>query len=272
MAALTPVTIESSPLDDAYHAPSITPDSLRRSLSTASITRSSSQLLSPSAFVRPRAPPLKSGSRAQQVPAGAQAGFASAASLLRDQSDAEDTRAGDANGNETLAPPDTVEGRRGSGSVAKSAGKLTKPKKTPKSMKPSVTTDAGPESPHFESFLESKESPSISCAKESETSHLDQGKPPREAITSRRPSINISEYSFDGAPALNQAPLPTKDELVSKKVVRKRASKTANTGDAPAAKKARKCKAKSEAIILDSDEQRRHLLKQYPLLRVTPRL
>ena len=34
MAARTPVTIESSPLDDAYHPPSITPDSLRRSVST----------------------------------------------------------------------------------------------------------------------------------------------------------------------------------------------------------------------------------------------
>jgi len=254
MAARTPVTIESSPLDDAYHAPSITPDSLRRSVSTSSITRSSSQLLSPSAFVRPRAQPLKSGSRAQQVPAGAQAGFASAASLLKEQSDAGNARAAHVTGAEAIASPGNVQGMKGSDSAAKSAGKLTKPKKTPRTRKPSVTTDIGPESPRFDSFLQSKEGPSKSLSKKSKAPHVDPVKPPKEAITSRRPSMNLSEYSFDGALAPAQPPLPTKDGPAPKKVVRRRTSKTANTGDAPMAKKPRKGKAKSEAIIPDSDE------------------
>ncbi|GAB7329770.1 hypothetical protein MBLNU13_g01500t1 [Cladosporium sp. NU13] len=254
MAARTPVTIESSPLDDAYHAPSVTPDSLRRSVSTNSITHFSSQLLSPSAFVRPRAQPLKSGSRAQQVPAGAQTGFASAASLLKEHSEAEDARAGYVSGAEVLAPPGNVQRSKGSDPTAKSAGKLTKPKKTPRTRKPSVTVDIGPESPHFDSFVEPKEGPSKSLPKTSRAPHVDPVRSPTEAITSRRPSINLSEYSFDGAPAPAQPPLPTKDGPAPKKVVRKRASKTANTGDAPVAKKSRKGKAKSEAIILDSDE------------------
>ena len=253
MAARTPVTIESSPLDDAYHAPSITPDSLRRSVSSNSITRSSSQLLSPSAFVRPRAQPLKSGSRAQQVPAGAQAGFASAASLLKEQSDAEDVRASYVSGAEVLAPPGDVQGGK-SDSTARSAGKLTKPKKTPRTRKPSVTTAIGPESPRFDSFFEPKDGPSKSLLKKSKAPHVDTVRSPTEANTSRRPSINLSEYSFDGIPAPPQPPPPTKDGPAPKKDVRKRTTKTANTGDAPVAKKPRKGKAKSEAIILDSDE------------------
>lgn len=254
MAARTPVTIESSPLDDAYHAPSNTPDSLRRSVSTTSTTRSSSQLLSPSALVRPRAQPLKSGSRAQQVPAGAQAGFASAASLLKEQSDSDEVRAAIFSGAEVLVPSGNVHGRERSNSTAKSAGKLTKPKKTPSTRKPSVTTDIGPESPRFDSFLESKEGASKSLSKKSKAPHFDTVKPHEEAITSRRPSLNLSEYSFDGAPAPAQPPLPTEDEPAPKKIVRKRTSKTANNGDTPAAKKPRKGKAKSESIILDSDE------------------
>ena len=84
MAARSPVIIESSP-DQAYPAPSITPDNARPSGNTASTSRSSPQLLSPSAFTRPRAQLLKSGSKAQQVPAGAHAGFASAASIWKVQ-------------------------------------------------------------------------------------------------------------------------------------------------------------------------------------------
>jgi hypothetical protein len=254
MAARTPVTIESSPLDDAYHDPSITPDSLRRSVSTTSITRSSSQLLSPSAFVRPRAQPLKSGSRAQQVPVGAQAGFASAASLLKEQSDAEDARAALVSGSDILASPGNARARRESDSAAKSAGKLTKPKKTPRSRKPPATTGAGSGSPRFDSFLDPKDGPSKPLAKESKTSHVDLVKSPGEGVTSRRPSISLSEYSFNGAPVAAQPPLPAKDGPAPKKAVRKRASKTANTTDAPVVKKPRKSKAKSEAIILDSDE------------------
>lgn len=253
MAARTPVTIESSPLDDAYHPPSITPDSLRRSLSTNSITRSSPQLLSPSTFVRPRVQPLKSGSRAQQVPAGAQAGFASAASIWKDQSKTENAWVGHGSGTEHLASPDHVRQRGESGPATKSAGKLTKPKKTPKSKNPSVTADTGPESPRFDSFVKLKEGPSKSHAKRSEHPQLNTAELPGKAIESRRPSVNLSEYSFNAESAPAQPPLPAKDVSATKKAVRKRASKT-ETANAPVTKKPRKCKAKSEAIILDSDE------------------
>jgi hypothetical protein len=264
MAARTPVTIESSPAYDAYQPPSITPDSLRRSVSTTSITRSSPQLLSPSAFLRPRTQPLKSGSRAQQVPTGAQAGFASAATLLKEQSDAEDARVENGSVTGSPAPPANAQARRGSNVAPKSAGKLTRPKKTPKSGKSSLKTEDGPESPRFDSFLESRNGPSKSHAKDSGTSRVNSVKPPGEAITSRRPSMNIFEYSFSGDIAPAQPSPPTKDVQVIKKVVRKRVSKTTETGGAPVAKKSRKCKAKSEAIILDSDEPEEALAEASP--------
>jgi len=263
MAAQTPVTIESSPLYDAYQAPSITPDSLRRSVSTTSITRSSPQLLSPSTFVRPQAQTLKSGSRAQQVPAGAQAGFASAASLLKEQSDAEDVRAIHVAGN--------AQGRRATVPATKSAGKLTKPKKTPKSRKPSVT-DASPGSPRFDSFLESRERPSMPLAQNSEAPHVNIVESPLEAVTSRRPSINLSEYSFNGRPAPAPPSLPVQDVQANEKVIRKRTNKTTDSGNGPVAKKPRKCKAKSEAIILDSDEPEEALVEAKPAGTIEPTL
>lgn len=78
----------------------------------------------------------------------------------------------------------------------------------------------------------------------------------------RRPSVSLSAYSFHGdsapAPAVHAnmgAPQP------AKKAVRKRAPRNADAGDALVAKKPRKTKtstskaeAKSEAIILNSDE------------------
>jgi hypothetical protein len=255
MAARSPVTIESSPLVDAYQAPTITPDSLRRSLSTNSITRSSPQLLSPSSFVRPpRVQPPKSGSTAQQVPAGVNAGFASAASIWKGQSKDGDAQEGHGNGIEDLAPTDNVRARGGSEPAAKSAGKLTKPRKAPKARKPSLNADTNPESPRFDSFIELKEGAANLLAKEAEspcarTVHV-QG----DDTGSRRPSINLFEYSFHAEPALDQLQLPAKDETATKKVVRKRANKPAKSCEVPAAKKTRKCTPKSEAIILDSDE------------------
>jgi hypothetical protein len=255
MAARSPVTIESSPLNDTYQAPTITPESVRRSVSTSSITRSSPQLLSPSAFVRPpRVQPLKSGSRAQQVPVGANAGFASAASLWKGQSKDEDAQEGHGKGIEDLAPTDNVRARGGSEQAAKSAGKLAKPKKALKARKSSLNADAGPESPRFDSFIEWKEGAATSLAKEAESPRAGTVDVQGDATGSRRPSINISEYSFHAEPATAQLPLPAKDETATKKTVRRSASKPAKSCEVPATKKTRKCTPKSEAIILDSDE------------------
>ena len=151
MAAPGPVLIESSP-DQAYPAPSITPDNVRPSGNTTSTGRSSPQLLSPSAFTRPRAQLLKSGSRAQQVPTGAHAGFASAASIWKAQ--ANDEQAKSAAEDVTLEAGGTEDAERTS--KTKGAGKLTRPKKTPKPRKTSTTASKGSASPKFDSFIESK--------------------------------------------------------------------------------------------------------------------
>lgn len=261
MAARSPVTIESSPLYDAYQAPSITPDSLRRSVSTNPINQSSPQLLSPSTFLRPRAQPLKSGSRAQQVPAGAHAGFASAASIWKEQGKGEDARGGHGDVVEDSARQGNVQDTGRCDPATKKAGKLTKPRKIPKSRKPSVTADAGPESPRFDSFVKSKEGSSTSLAKHTEMLQAKAIELQEGAVRPRQPSINLSEYSFNADPALAPLNLPAKDDTTTEKTVRKCASKTTKNSEASATKKFRKSKAKSAAIILDSDEPEEALVE-----------
>jgi hypothetical protein len=249
MAAQSPVIIESSP-DQAYPPPSITPDNARPSGNTASTTQSSPQLLSPSAFTRPRPQLLKSGSKAQQVPAGAHAGFASAASIWKVQAEEEQAK-----GNvedETRAKED---GERVSEN--KAAGKLTKPKKTTRPRKSTSNANKGSESPKFDSFIESKANTVAIPAQVSAPgpSLANKENPPRVAATSRRPSINISEYSFNADAAPKQATVGAASGPTAKKTaVRKRASKTDDKAKPPAPKKSRKPKSKSEAIILDSDD------------------
>jgi hypothetical protein len=250
MAARSPVIIESSP-DQAYPVPSITPDNVRPSGNSASTTRSSPQLLSPSAFTRPRAQLLKSGSKAQQVPAGAHTGFASAASIWKVQANEEQVKG-------TVEDEGRMPGEREDGeriSEKNAAGKLTKPKKTTtRPRKSTANANKGSESPKFDSFIESKANANT-VAKGPGTSLANKETSPQVAAISRRPSINISEYSFNADPAPK---LPKVDAAsgpaVKKTAVRKRASKTDDKAKAPAPKKSRKPKSKSEAIILDSDE------------------
>jgi hypothetical protein len=249
MAARSPVIIESSP-DQAYPVPSITPDNVRPSGNSASTTRSSPQLLSPSAFTRPRAQWLKSGSKAQQVPAGAHAGFASAASIWKVQADEEQAKG-------TVEDEGRTAGGMEDGeriSEKKAAGKLTKPKKTTRPRKSPANANKGSESPKFDSFIESKANANT-VAKDPGTSLANKGTSPQGAATSRRPSINVSEYSFnaDAAPTKATAGVAS-GPVVKKTAVRKRASKTDDKAKTPAPKKSRKPKSKSEAIILDSDE------------------
>jgi len=250
MAAPGPVLIESSP-DQAYPAPSITPDNVRPSGNTTSTGRSSPQLLSPSAFTRPRAQLLKSGSRAQQVPTGAHAGFASAASIWKAQ--ANDEQAKSAAEDVTLEAGGTEDAERTS--KTKGAGKLTRPKKTPKPRKTSTTASKGSASPKFDSFIESKATTVALPAKISGPSLANKETPSQVATTSRRPSLDISEHSFHADAAPNH---PTVNEesapAFKKPAVRKRAGKSDDKAKTPASKKPRKPKAKSEAIILDSDE------------------
>ena len=251
MAARSPVIIESSP-DQAYPAPSITPDNARPSGNTASTSRSSPQLLSPSAFTRPRAQLLKSGSKAQQVPAGAHAGFASAASIWKVQAIEEQAKS--AVEDETRS----AGGMEGGAHISekKAAGKLARPKKAPMPRKITATASKGSESPKFDSFIESKANTVAMPAQVSGPSILNKETPPQVAATSRRPSINISEYSFNADTVPKQPAVSAKSAPAAKKTtVRKRASKTDDDkAKVPAPKKSRKPKAKSEAIILDSDE------------------
>jgi hypothetical protein len=253
MAARSPVTIESSPPYDVYLVPSITPDSLRRSRSTNSVTRSSSQLPSPSAFVHPRAQPLKNGSRAQRVPAGANAGFASAASILKGRANGEDVALEHGGGIEDVATGSNGQERGGKDSTEKSTGKLVKPKKAAKSGKASLLADAGPDSLGFDSFMELKQGASKLSAKATGPLHANISELPGNIMDSRRPNLNFSEFSFETDMAPAQLYAPISDETATKKAVRKRASK-ATSREPPATKKTRKSKAKSEAIILDSDE------------------
>lgn len=250
MAARSPVIIESSP-DQAYHAPSITPDNARPSGDTASTTRSSPQLVSPSAFTRPRPQLLKSGSRAQQVPDGAHAGFASAASIWKVQDDEERAKS-------ALEDEVRTAGGREDGepiSETKAAGKLKKPKKASRPRRTSVTASKGSESPKNDSFLESKADTVALLARVSGPSRANKEKPPQVTATSRRPSINIFEYSLNADAVPKQSSVTAENvSAVKKPTVRKRASKPDDKGKAPAPKKPRKPKSKSEAIILDSDE------------------
>jgi hypothetical protein len=251
MAARSPVIIESSP-DQAYPAPSITPDNARPSGNTASTSRSSPQLLSPSAFTRPRAQLLKSGSKAQQVPAGAHAGFASAASIWKVQAIEEQAKS--AVEDETCS----AGGMEGGAHVSekKAAGKPARPKKAPMPRKITATASKGSESPKFDSFIESKANTVAMPAQVSGPSILNKETPPQVAATSHRPSINISEYSFNADTVPKQPAVSAKSAPAAKKTtVRKRARKTDDDkAKVPAPKKSRKPKAKSEAIILDSDE------------------
>ena len=250
MAARSPVIIESSP-DQAYSAPSITPDNACPSGNTASTTRSSPQLLSPSAFTRPRAQLLRSGSKAQQVPVGAQAGFASAASIWKVQ--AIKGQAKGAVEDETRTAGENEVGKHIS--ETKPTGKLARPKKTPRPRNTAATASKGSESPKFDSFIESKSNTVAMPAQVSGPSIANKESPPQVAATSRRPSMSISEYSFNADDAPKQPAVSAKRATATKKpTVRKRAIKTDDKAKTPAPKKPRKTTAKSEAIILDSDE------------------
>lgn len=253
MAAPSPVTIESSPTYEPYQAPSITPDTLRRSASATSITRSSPQLLSPSSFVRPRPQPLKSGSRIQQVPAGAQAGFATASSIWK-QSKAEDTAVENGTGTGDLALVGESRQSERRNAAAKSTGKLMKPKRTLKSGNAAVRTDDTLEHPLADISFDSREKAPKLGTEVSKRPNVEDASTYTDTAQPRRPSLNLSEYSFNADILPAQTPLPAKVVPPTTSVVRKRSSKKTKTGDVPTTKKPRKPKAKSEAIILDSDE------------------
>ncbi|KAM0720361.1 hypothetical protein Q7P37_004497 [Cladosporium fusiforme] len=253
MASRIPVTIESSPSDQIYRVPSITPDTLRRSTSNASLVPSSPQLASPSSFVRPRAPPLKSGSRAQQVPAGANAGFASAANIWRAQEQNTDSAGqfGDAGSN--YAEDGTAERQIRTGQT-KGTGKLSRPKKTPKTRNESGIAPTEPDIVTISNLAEAHDISTAVPGEDGKRSSWDTAPPHKGVTSTRRPSINLSEYSFDAGRTSEELARPSKKAPASPKPARKRAAKKTETGDASTRKKSRKATAKSEAIILNSDE------------------
>lgn len=261
MAARSPVTIESSPPYETYRPPSITPESRSPSANTASVTRSSPNLLSPSAFVRSRPQPLKSGSRKQQVPAGANTGFASATSIWKVQSELEHAERRTLHGEE-----DGDRGHRGQEPLkrtvkTKGTEKLARPKKNRvPGMQPVTGTTEDPEV-RCDSFLNLNETRSAGLVDISQPVTLDEGTPSGDNVAYRRPSINLSEYSFDAKAALAEVPAPSKPAPARKKLARKRASKTTDEKRMSPPKPTWRPKAKSEAIILDSDEPEEMVLE-----------
>lgn len=258
MASRTPVTIESSPPKVVYRAPSIAPDLISRTDGTKPAIPSSPELVSPSSFARPRAPLLKSGSRAQQVPAGANAGFASAANIWRAQEKMEDALAGETKEHRV----EDSERKREEGTAhIKSTGKLARPKKISKARNESVmATTESEDAP----LSEQPEKPSGAVpgkdarrSPRKEASRQDDSAP-------RRPSMDLSRYSFDADRTSERPDVTEKRAPTFRKPARKRPAKSTITGDAPAEKKPRKGKAKSEAIILDSDEAEEALMEEVP--------
>ncbi|KAK6436417.1 5'-flap endonuclease [Oleoguttula sp. CCFEE 5521] len=241
MAACSPISVRFSPAAQLHQVYSVQPESLsRKSSSGSNVEICSPGLPSPSAFVQPRAKQtLKGGSNAQQVPDGAQMGFTIARSLhtlLATVGDKEE---------------DGIAVVREQG--AKGKGKLVRPRKNSRilgevaesSVSPRLAAFAhaeaqyrGTRSPHGPSALRKSTTPSVHAAS-----------PGR----SRTPSISLSEFSFNGNAALAVVS-PTQLALPIKKSRKKTESKFGTSVKPAATKKSRKPMAKSESIILNSDE------------------
>ena len=258
MASRTPVIIGSSPSDETSRVPSITPDAIRHTASNTSAVPSSPQLPSPSTFARPRAPLLKSGSKAQQVPAGANAGFASAANLWRAQEKNDNTLPGDLDGTLDKHAQDGKGKRQDQTTQAKSIGKLSRPKKTFK-----ASTELGTATEASDTALSANPTNSLP-GPGSRRSPSDKASLHEDMPLPRRPSMDLSEFSFDADRTSDKHVAPKKKASATTKPARKRTIKGTEARDASTGKKPRKAEAKSEAIILDSDEPEEATIEARP--------
>lgn len=252
MASQSPVVLDT-PSPASFRIPSVTPQSHRKASKAA--VSSSPGLEDLPTFTKVPAKGFKSGSYAQQVPAGATSGFASAASLWKTQQRFESqffANEGGAIGDASMS---------NCGKAEKSAGKLSKPSKTQKPAKESKHKSGKLRSPSIEQ-VDQGQSVSVATGDDSKTG--------QETI--RKPSISLSEYDFrpderPKSPLPKPAPLKpqkkarqrtTKDGEASKDAVpkkpRKRTARSNDTAKDEPAKKPKKRLAKSESIILNSDE------------------
>jgi hypothetical protein len=242
------VIINTSP-NSPFRVPSITTPSSHRRQNEAINVSSSPSLLSPSAFVRPRAPALKSGSRAQQIPAGVAQGFASAGSLWKsnhfDRPTAEDGVA-----RESQADNDSKEDKRSKNSkeahrrsIKKADGKLVRPKKKRKTEDIILTDTTSTE-------MRDDSSSAYFCPGSVNTANPDKTSAPDgvDAAT----TFSVSEYTFAVPVPESGAGEPEKPSKPSKP--RKRTSKAKKDPNEAGNKHPRKRKAKSASFILNSDE------------------
>lgn len=252
MAAQIPVTIDSSPPNDAYRIPSITPDGIRQGARTEFLPPSSPRLLSPSAFVRPRTQALKSGSRAQKVPTGANAGFSTAASIWKLQSNDQDIQSHRGlHGDETVAVEDKPESEKRK-TRTKASGKLSRLKRTTKAQKDTSSTPRDAQE-HPPAQVDASQQPAIGAAIEIPESHKDPDARYSNILDPNFPYTNPVEQSSDTVATSVKHNAPS-TELPLTNQLRKRAPTDYLPGEKPAPKKPRKSQTKSEAIVLDSDE------------------
>ena len=244
MAAVSPIIVHSSS-PNSFRAPSITPRSSKKLIS------SSPGLPSPSAFVKPRAPGLKSGSRAGQLPEEASRGFASAGSLWRlNQFEHEQ----DDDGREVLGEGERGRGGMGAESRSKqSGGKLVKPKKVRKTEEQAESSTEGHDD------VEIRESAHFGATKSTSKAPADLPPPEVRDETHERQNrargarISLSAFAFEVPEDGKKTESITKISKPAKKP-RRTKTKTAEGDNEAPAKKPRKRKAKSASIILNSDE------------------
>ncbi|KAK5162734.1 5'-flap endonuclease [Saxophila tyrrhenica] len=243
-ATHSPVVINSS-------SPPITPPSIPES-NDRPVSSSSASLLLPSAFVRPRAAGLKTGSRAQHVPDGVNMGFASAGSLVKSNHFATaelDRDVGLGGEGEAIKP------KKGQGSKEKqieTAGtsKLTRPRKrrkTEEAVKDVAVVAAASPSERLHVFRHHAVGGDVGTTNATPTKASPGVDLP--TIRTRTPTVTLSEYAFK----VGESPGPVQQRKKTTKV-RNAATKKADAGLDKPVKKSRKRKAKSASFILNSDE------------------
>lgn len=255
MAAASPITINTSS-PQSFRIPTITPPSLQRSSKKQDY--SSPQLPSPSTFVKPYAPLLKSGSRAQQAPDGVSIGFASAARLWKDSkfeveqfSHVEDRST--TSKREKKAPSECKEPK-----PLDSGGKLKRPKKKANDQKHSAPRQPNAVAIEYEDHDSSK-SRRNSAATSVRPNVYDLASEPlsNDPSSASKSNLNLGRYALESK--TDEASVTVVDKASKslkkpRKTATKSAAKNAEGDETTVTKRPRKKKHKSDSIILNSDE------------------
>ena len=195
------------------------------------------------------------------MPAQAGFGFASVSSLWREKKFEDETGRDERQDWKQKAASD-VSDRAGKSAKSEKvdttrdsvAGKLKKPKKATRSDAEAATDRKGQvtfelqDPVRVDAAQHAEKAPAKAKAKPPKTGMP----PPKEPSESRRPSIDLSEYAF-GVYNLGMQTQAPADALAAKKTLKKAAPSRQTKDEATAVRKPRKGKAKSEAVILNSD-------------------